>query len=602
MAAGGTVSAATAAATAAVAAGLTTLASQAAVTIINNKGDVGKTLEDLGKADNIKALATAMVTAGVLQQLSVTMGMEKVNAQSTFGLQLQKNLINAAASATVNNAINGGDFGQQLEQSLGNAFIDTAAAQGANKIGDLKVNGDLNEFTHKLAHAIAGCAAGAAKSNECSSGALGAVVGEMAAEMYGGSRTNANNLDVNGLQTETVNFARLMAAVAAATTGKDVNVAAAAGGNATENNYLSHQENSDRLKAAEGCAAGNEESCKERDTLNAWDEQLDAELKLACQGNSNSQECGFATTDMRNQLATYFPSQKSVERIRDVLSKEQLEAGLGDYSTKRELQSYVDLLKVSNQQILGNATPAKLPNTYNSDLYGVMDPKNPNLYMVVKVGDQWNVVGNSDKVYTSVAGVNGILNETNYAPGLMGVHVNAERGSSSASLYTLYYNPTEGFLSDGWETFMDKLGFTTPVTKQFSQVLSDVQNGDKPVSWVAHSQGGAIFSEAVRFNGGDLSKNSVAFHSGANNAIVTNYILDKADINEQFPEQKTKYWNSPWDLVPNIIGLNTLNPIKIFGSIVASPLVIWGSPSLSPHTLPYSPTLPNTSFTQGVTP
>jgi filamentous hemagglutinin len=60
----------TSVATAAVAAGITTLASQAAVSIINNQGDLGKTLNDMGQSQNIKALVTAMVTAGALSELN----------------------------------------------------------------------------------------------------------------------------------------------------------------------------------------------------------------------------------------------------------------------------------------------------------------------------------------------------------------------------------------------------------------------------------------------------------------------------------------------------------------------------------------------------
>jgi hypothetical protein len=129
--------------------------------------------------------------------------------------------------------------------------------------------------------------------------------------------------------------------------------------------------------------------------------------------------------------------------------------------------------------------------------------------------------------------------------------------------------------------------------------LGDVQKGDHTVSWVAHSQGGVIFSEAVRFNGGNLSKNSVVFHAGANNQLMTNFILDKANINEQYPGQTTTYLNSPWDLVPNIVGLNTLNPIKITGSLLVVPSVIFGDPLSSPHTLP--PAKPNKRI-QGVSP
>jgi hypothetical protein len=209
--------------------------------LINNGGDLGKTLDDMGKSENVHALLTAMVTAGVLQGLNTSLDMQKVNAnKSGFGGQLQKNLIDNTASTVVNHALNGGDFQQQLEQSLKSAFIDTGAAQSANKIGDLNTHGDLNAFTHQLAHAIAGCAAGAAKSNDCGSGALGAAVGEMAAEWYGGNRSNASNFDIPALQTDTVNFARMISGIAAAVTGNDVNAGAGAGGNAAQNNYLAH--------------------------------------------------------------------------------------------------------------------------------------------------------------------------------------------------------------------------------------------------------------------------------------------------------------------------------------------------------------------------
>ena len=92
------------------------------------------------------------------------------------------------------------------------------------------------------------------------------------------------------------------------------------------------------------------------------------------------------------------------------------------------------------------------------------------------------------------------------------------------------------------------------------------------------------FSEAVRFNGSDLSQNSVVFHAGANNRMVTNSILDEANINKQQPKQITIYQDSPWDFVPNVIGLNG-NPFEMLGSTLAIPLLFMG-PTVSPHTLP----------------
>ncbi|HHS2142682.1 TPA: DUF637 domain-containing protein, partial [Neisseria meningitidis] len=60
-----TVSTATAMQTAA----LVSLYSQAAVSIINNKGDVGKALKDLGTSDTVKQIVTSALTAGALNQM-----------------------------------------------------------------------------------------------------------------------------------------------------------------------------------------------------------------------------------------------------------------------------------------------------------------------------------------------------------------------------------------------------------------------------------------------------------------------------------------------------------------------------------------------------
>lgn len=132
-------------------------------------------------------------------------------------------------------------------------------------------------------------------------------------------------------------------------------------------------------------------------------------------------------------------------------------------------------------------------------------------------------------------------------------------------------------------------GLTTSSEANFlSQVLQNVQDKGKPVDWVAHSRGGAIFTQAANITPEDLSKNSILFHSGANNELVTGWILNNAGIkygtgtlgNEQPP-----YKNSDADLVPNIVGFNG-NPIQMFKSFFAIPDLSKG-PLISPHTLPF---------------
>ncbi|MBB3179963.1 filamentous hemagglutinin N-terminal domain-containing protein [Variovorax sp. Sphag1AA] len=132
-----------------------------------------------------------------------------------------------SVKAVISTAINGGSLEEALKEGLKGALVDTVAAQGANAIGDM----NLDEFTNKIAHAIAGCAVGAARTDgSCAAGALGAAVGEMAAEAY-------------GRQIDTVQFAAMMSAIAAAIAGGDatqINLASQAGANAAANNYLSH--------------------------------------------------------------------------------------------------------------------------------------------------------------------------------------------------------------------------------------------------------------------------------------------------------------------------------------------------------------------------
>jgi Possible hemagglutinin (DUF637)/DNase/tRNase domain of colicin-like bacteriocin/Pre-toxin domain with VENN motif len=306
--------------TAAVVAGATTaalssLAAQASVSMINNQGNLGAVLNELGSKESVKGLLTAMVTAGALNGLSSAMGgvtatggtnWSQINATSPFVDQLQKNLVNQLTSNVLQTALTGGnssDYEKSLQTSLLTAFISTGAAQGANAIGDMQANGSLNALTHKLAHAIAGCAAGAATAsvaggsagNGCGSGAIGAVIGELTAQAVGGNRSN----------TDTINLARLLGGVAGALTGGDVNLAAAAGGNAAENNYLNH---TDAARLA---------SLKDKQRVGKCDTRCDKEIKAlqvkdstsnralaACEG-VNSSACDSVRQAVRKAAADY---------------------------------------------------------------------------------------------------------------------------------------------------------------------------------------------------------------------------------------------------------------------------------------------------------
>ena len=203
---------------------------------INNKGDIGGALNDLGSSANVHSLLTAIATGGVLGGLNLNptgLPTEGTGAQKVMN-QLGQNLQAGAARAVIGTAINGGSLEDSLKSNLKTALLDTMAAQSANAIGDITAgDGTLDKFANKVAHAIAGCAVGAARtdtSGGCGAGAIGAAIGEMAAEAY-------------GKKSDTTQFAAMVAGIAAATTGasaEEVNLAGQAGANAAANNYLNH--------------------------------------------------------------------------------------------------------------------------------------------------------------------------------------------------------------------------------------------------------------------------------------------------------------------------------------------------------------------------
>ena len=180
-------------------AGFAALAASAGVSFVNNGGDIGKTLKDMGSSQNVKNVLTAMATAGVLNALGSTTtatGQTGANAQvisttqavDKFAANLMQNVTNNMASAVVSSAINGKPLSEEtLTTALSTAFITAGMAQTANSIGAATTgdNPALNAYTQAMAHALAGCVGGAAttgNSGGCSAGAVGAVVGELSAK------------------------------------------------------------------------------------------------------------------------------------------------------------------------------------------------------------------------------------------------------------------------------------------------------------------------------------------------------------------------------------------------------------------------------------
>lgn len=212
----------------------------------------------------------------------------------------------------------------------------------------------------------------------------------------------------------------------------------------------------------------------------------------------------------------------------------------------------------------------------------------------------WRSDGEVNSVTTKFAAVNGQSNNLAKATWLMGAHLDFEFGKNAVNEYTLFHNPSVGGPGDTWESLRDKLGITTDVTKKFSQLLQDTQKTGNETKWIAHSQGGVIFAEAVRYHlngnsswamagglngvfrkdkGESLNMHSVAFHGNANNNFRSKALLNRAGVKVLATRA------NDYDMVNTLIGLNTVNPWRMIGSVVYANHVFSGSIQQSPHTL-----------------
>lgn len=226
-------------------AGLSALAGHAAVSLINNNGDIGATLHDLGSSRTILDIVTAMATAGAVQGLNIGLGMQGYTAanavagSATWGQVLGRNLLDGVAGGLVYSAINGTSAEDAIRNGLLNGLLNTGAAASAQWIG-----GNTQGFANAFAHAVAGCLAGAGRASAggggvsagdgCSTGAIGATVGHLAGDLY----NPTGNPD---LAQQTIQFGKMMAGIAGALVGGNqasADIAAAAGANAVENNTL----------------------------------------------------------------------------------------------------------------------------------------------------------------------------------------------------------------------------------------------------------------------------------------------------------------------------------------------------------------------------
>ena len=219
-------------------AGFTALVTQASLSLINNQGDLAAVFQHLGSLDTLTSLATSMAAAGLTYGALDQLGL--AGTQTDLLAKMERTLVRATTRAGVQTALQGGNLGDNLVANLKTAGIAAVGAEAAGFIGQAYDHGNIDYATRLVAQAAVGCGMGAASGN-CASGAGGAVIGEVAGDLYlqmqDAIRDPKNHkLDIAQLKQDGVNMARLVGGLTALVAGGDVTTAVQTAGNAAEQN------------------------------------------------------------------------------------------------------------------------------------------------------------------------------------------------------------------------------------------------------------------------------------------------------------------------------------------------------------------------------
>lgn len=202
------------------------LQTQAVITLINNKGDISKTLKDMASSDTIRNMATAALTAGLGAKLGFS---SSVN--DPFGQKLSSAIGNGLTKAVADAALNGVSFEEALKNGLRGALVDVFAAEVySGFVKDFDSNDFADNLAHKLAAAGVGCVTASAKQQDCNAGAIGAAAGEMVGDYLSAKYAKYKIVDNQIIEyydhnaiNQIINTGKVTAGTLALLVGVDVN-------------------------------------------------------------------------------------------------------------------------------------------------------------------------------------------------------------------------------------------------------------------------------------------------------------------------------------------------------------------------------------------
>jgi adhesin HecA-like repeat protein len=225
-------------------AGAKSLTTQALIGLVNNGGDPLKTLKDLTSGESLRNTLVSVATVGVSQQLSRVLEIPLHPESIDFAEHLQSSMLQTVSSLSVESILSQKDLSEVIRDSLKLGAANLIGSYGASQIGTAFKEGTIDAFSQKMAHAALGAASAALMKGEPVAGAIGAVVGEIAGDLYREEmekqgRFNPSTTDFEKIQERGVDIARFTTAAIATLLNQDAEAAALTAGNAARYNALS---------------------------------------------------------------------------------------------------------------------------------------------------------------------------------------------------------------------------------------------------------------------------------------------------------------------------------------------------------------------------
>ncbi|WP_177063615.1 two-partner secretion domain-containing protein, partial [Pseudomonas gingeri] len=220
---------------------MTSMASSAAVSTINNKGNLGATLKDVTSSDSLKGYAFAGITAGIGAQFGLNYDPTKLGLDApSFALVAKK----VAADSLIKTAVYGGSLGDNLLNTAISSAVSIGGAVGANKVGGMVLaDGSLSKIA---LHAGVGGLLAKAMGGDFRTGALAAGANEAMVDFLADKLlpkgVAENSLEYQQGVTHLLAASQLIGVLSAAITGGDAGIATSVGSNTVQNNYLSHSQ------------------------------------------------------------------------------------------------------------------------------------------------------------------------------------------------------------------------------------------------------------------------------------------------------------------------------------------------------------------------